>query len=218
MKRSSHMLSPSSKHYGFTLIELLITVVIAGIVASIAVPNMRTFMQNSRLSSTANEMLRTIQTARTEAIKRQQTVVMCMTADPAAAAPVCNTANITGWIVFQDTNNNWDRDTAEEVFERHTFDSTKVSFLADQSKRLSFAASGFANPAGGTPSTQTPSTAMVLCDERGNTGTGNQSAARGLVIANTGRVRMTRVVNSSTDNLDISDLLGASMINSTCPP
>lgn len=212
MEKTNHMMHSRHSAVGFTLIELMFTLVIVVIVAAIAVPNMRTFTLNNRLTSTAAEFLRSIQSARTEAVKRQVNVVLCTSTDPTSSSAACNTSSLTGWIVFQDTNNNWEHDAGEPIIESHTYESTKMYLLADADKRISFAATGFANPAGA----KTPSTSMVMCDSRGNVDLGGQSAARGVVISATGRARLTRVVGSSADSFDITDLLAK--IGSSCPP
>src|SRR4051812_35200444 len=171
---------------GFTLVELLITIVLVAILARIVAPNMSSFVLNTRLTSASYEMTRSIQTARTEAIKRQSNVVLCTSANPTAATPTCSKTGITGWIVFQDTNGNWDHAATEELIETHTFESSKMSLLADNDMIISFAVIGFTNPAGA----KTPSTAIVMCDSRGNTSVSGQSTARGISIAaGTGRAR-----------------------------
>ena len=71
---------------GFTLTELMVTVAVAGILAMVAVPNMRTFLQNNRLSAASNDLLRSFYLARTEAIKHQTNVAVCASAVPTAAA------------------------------------------------------------------------------------------------------------------------------------
>jgi prepilin-type N-terminal cleavage/methylation domain-containing protein len=226
MKKANKICPANQHQHGFTMIELMITVTLVAILASIAVPSMRTYVLNNRLNSSTQELLRTLQTARTEATRRQRNVVMCVSANPeAGSAATCTTGTPIGWIVFQDytddtttsTNNDWAHDSTEELIESHTFDSSKMYVLADKSKRVSYAANGFANTAGTTAATQTPSKSVVICDTRGNVDssggtTQTNSVARGIIIADTGRARITKALS------DITTRLGSTYINSSCPP
>src|SRR5687767_3310746 len=100
MRGIRQMRSPPAQEAGFTLFELMFTVAVAAVLASIAVPNMRDFIRNGRLTSAANDLLRSTQVARSEAIKRQTIVALCASADPSAANPTCSNGAFTGWIVF----------------------------------------------------------------------------------------------------------------------
>jgi type IV fimbrial biogenesis protein FimT len=55
---------------GFTLIEMMATVVIAGILTTIAAPNIHTMTMNNRMTTHVNEFVTTMALARSEAIKR----------------------------------------------------------------------------------------------------------------------------------------------------
>jgi len=180
-----------SRHRGFTLIELMVTVGLVALLLSAVIPNMRTFLRNNQLSGCVNDMLRSIQIARTEAIKRKNgNVVICGTAAPTVAdtAMACDYATFKGWFVFQDTNGNWQHDAAEPVIERHGLLDTNVTVKTDANARIvSFGPSGFANPAG----VKVPMRTLVICDSRGVLQVGTAATARALFISTTGRSRVS---------------------------
>jgi type IV fimbrial biogenesis protein FimT len=206
----------SRRNHGFTLIELMITLTVAAIIVGLAIPSMRDFIRNNRLSGAANDLLHAMQVARTEAIKRQSgNVVVCGTTDStvADAALTCNNTTFTGWFVFQDTNSNWQHDAAEPVLERHALVDPSVSVVADQGRIVSYAPTGFgAIPGGGVAVAATRT--MVICDMRGNatstTSTaGVTSTARTIQIQATGRARVSALKN------DVTAALAA--LGATCP-
>jgi type IV fimbrial biogenesis protein FimT len=176
---------------GFNLIELMVTVTLVGILLGIAIPSMRDFIRNNRLSGGVNDVLHSLNVARTEAIKRQQgNVVVCGTASPdvADAAKRCDYNNFTGWFVFQDTNGNWQHENAEPVLEQHTTLDSSVTVKLDANDAIvSYGPSGFAQPAGA----KRPTATMVMCDSRGVHQVGNAATARALFITATGRARAT---------------------------
>jgi type IV fimbrial biogenesis protein FimT len=69
-----------------TMIELLITVVILAILMAIAVPSFRNASLGSQLSAAANNLLASVQLARSEAIKRNTAVTLCASADGESCA------------------------------------------------------------------------------------------------------------------------------------
>lgn len=68
---------------GFSLVELVVTVAIAAILAAIAIPSFRSMINSSRLTSHANELVASLQLARSEAIKRNARVSVCGSANGA---------------------------------------------------------------------------------------------------------------------------------------
>jgi len=63
-------------NFGFTLIETMVTLTIAVILLTIAVPSFLTFIQNSRLSSQTSDLTTAMMYARSEAVARNQTVII----------------------------------------------------------------------------------------------------------------------------------------------
>lgn len=83
---------------GFTLIELLIAVAVISVLAVVAVPGMREFVQNNRLAAQSNEFLTSLALARSEALKRGQPVTICHSNNGSS----CSGSWGDGWIVFTD--------------------------------------------------------------------------------------------------------------------
>lgn len=89
---------------GFTLIELLVTLVVGAILYGLAVPNMRAFIQNARITTQTNDLVADLNFARSEAVKRGGHVVVCESDNPQAAIPVCNNSGNwqSGRLIFLD--------------------------------------------------------------------------------------------------------------------
>lgn len=92
---------------GFTLLELMVTLVIGGILLSLAIPNLRTYVANTRITTTTNEMLATINVARTEAIKRGASVLLCKSSDVDPETPTNSSCDSNaqshwhqGWLLY----------------------------------------------------------------------------------------------------------------------
>ncbi len=86
------------KAAGFTLIELLIGLVVLAILLAAAIPAFRTFIQNNRLDSQANNFVAAAQLARAEALKRGVDVTICSSNNGTS----CGGNFRDGWIVIVD--------------------------------------------------------------------------------------------------------------------
>ena len=95
---------PSKHQKGFTLLEILVAITVLALLLGIAVPNLRTTIQNNRITATANEFTSAFQFARSEALKRGVPVSVCA-ADTADGEddPECGDDWSEGWMVFVDT-------------------------------------------------------------------------------------------------------------------
>lgn len=86
---------------GFTTIELLVVIAIAAVLAMVGAPSFSTFMNNSKLSATSSQLLNELNMARSEAIKRNSRVLVCVRN---AAGTDCGTGTnwAAGWLVCYD--------------------------------------------------------------------------------------------------------------------
>ena len=101
--------APAAVQAGFTVIELLIVVTIAGVLAAIAAPSLRTLIITNQVRTTTSDLLNDIAVARSESAKRSQRVVICASTNMSTCS---GSAWGGGWISFVDNNNNLQRDTA----------------------------------------------------------------------------------------------------------
>jgi len=79
--------------HGFTLVELMVTVAVLAIVMAVAVPSFTNLINSNRLTAQANEVLAGLILARTEAIKRNESMVFCHTTD----GENCSVPPVAGW-------------------------------------------------------------------------------------------------------------------------
>lgn len=74
MKTAVHL--PNASTRGFTLIELMVVVTLVAVLSAIAVPSFRTLLLNQRLAASMSEFVAALSLARTEALKRSQTITL----------------------------------------------------------------------------------------------------------------------------------------------
>ena len=67
---------------GVTLVELLITLSIAALLVTVGIPSFRDIIANNRLATASNDLLFGLNLAKSEAIRRNQSMRFCL--DPAA--------------------------------------------------------------------------------------------------------------------------------------
>jgi type IV fimbrial biogenesis protein FimT len=88
------------------MIELLVTLSVAAIMLSIAVPAFTELTVNSRLTTQANDVVGALNLARSEAIKRNASVSFCRVDRDTDTACANQTRAWTNWIVTTGTGGN----------------------------------------------------------------------------------------------------------------
>lgn len=156
---------------GFTLIELLVTLAIAAILLTVAVPNFITFVQNNRLANQANDLVSLLNLARSEAVKRNQTITVCSSTNSTACAG--STSWEGGFIVFADADGDGTVDTGEDVLQVRQGLESSNTLRAGAQVRITYQSNGFSPGFGDT---------FRLCDTRGT------ASARAIVVSPQGRV------------------------------
>lgn len=96
------------KARGFTLLEVVVVLAVIAILTSLAAPSFTSLIQSNAVSSNVNAFMADLRFARSEAIRRGGSVVMCRSNDPEAVTPVCDANNgasgngwVSGWIIFE---------------------------------------------------------------------------------------------------------------------
>ncbi len=194
---------------GFTLYELLITVLIVGVILAIGVPNMQAFTQNSRITSTANDIHAAFHLARSESSRAKTNITVCASNNSMAITANCGGTWDQGFIVFVDDNGDINRSGATEtVLRAHPAIADGVSLaIANDATYFSYSSAGLGRPnVNGQPAVSQ----VVICDERGNQpAAGGRSAARLFVATPLGRATIFR---------DVPLVNGAlTAMNKTCP-
>ncbi len=217
------------QQHGFTLWELMITMLVAGILIGIGVPNVMEFQRNSAMTTAANQLLTGLIMARAEAVKRQAPVGVCLSANPTAANPTCSPnavadATNLGFIVWVDENDNFDAngvriltdatdgngvvDANELVLMREVPPGGTIRVSANCGN-VSYAPSGLTRTAGALCNPAPPRT-ILLCDDRGRRlAAGSLSSARIVTVDRPGRGQVL------TEKADIDALIATT--GGTCP-
>ena len=105
------------KYSGVTLLEILVGLVVAGILASLAIPSFRVMLVRRQVSSAFEALVTDFRFARSEALKRGHSVTICRSSDGLACEPVAGGWEV-GWVVFDDRNGDTAVNTGEQILRR----------------------------------------------------------------------------------------------------
>lgn len=98
---------------GFTLIELTTTVAVLAICAGVALPSLRSFLEQQRTLAAISSLTTHMSLARMTAISRNQRAVLCPSSDGASCE--AGTDWSTGWMLFVDEDGNRRPDSSDEI-------------------------------------------------------------------------------------------------------
>lgn len=177
---ATHWARALRRQRGITLIELLVTLSIAAILLTVAVPNFITFVQNNRLATQANDLVTMLNYARSESVKRNQRITVCSSTTGSACAG--STTWETGLLVFADTNGDGVVDGGEDILQVRQEMEGNNTLRAGIRTRVTYQATGFSSGFNDT---------FRLCDSRGT------ASARAIVVSNQGRVRTNTLAGES---------------------
>jgi len=174
--------------HGFTLYELMITITILGVVLAFGVPNLKAFTQNSRMTSTANDLHAAFLLARSESSRAKTNITVCASANSMAATANCGGTWDQGYIVFVDENGDLLKSQDESVLRAHPKIAKGVSLAVENDATyFSYSSTGL-----GRQDVDGMSR-VVMCDERGNVvAAGGSSASRLFIVTPLGRATILR--------------------------
>jgi len=137
----------------------MVTIAVAAILVVVAVPNLRTFVQNGRINTQVNDLIADLNFARSEAIKRRSNVAVCRSSN----GTTCTGGNWKdGRLIYADTNQNGALDVGETVlrFRGALAGGDSTLNMTNGADPIVFLLSGMY--AGGALGTS-----FAICDDRG---------------------------------------------------
>lgn len=185
-------IGPWRADQGLSLVELLIAAAMLSLLMALAGPALAEWLGNQRLIALNNALAGDLQRARGEAARMRRPVVLCTRGADLSCSG--QTAWETGWLVFEDRNGDRDCTDADNDARCDLDDGRLLRVQPALPTGVTLRKTG--TPADRMRFTVTGSAAFfnhryTFCDHRG------ESVARGLILANTGRIRLA----GSTDTL-----------------
>ena len=188
--RRGQVLLPDFRHAaGFTLLELLSTITIIIILFGVGIPFLKTTVTTNRLATSINALAGTLAYTRSEAIRRNQHVVVCKSQTGTECTRDGDWRR--GWLIYVDANQSRTLDEVETVLGAyHLGEKIEVGYLAFGSPHyLVYRPSG---------TTRTNGT-FTFCDPA------YPESARALIITKSGRARLSDVA-ADDSRLDCGEI------------
>ncbi len=193
---------------GFTLLELIVAISIASILTVLAIPSFSDMMRNNRLTTYANELVTSLNLARSEAVKRSVVVSVrkvggagaywsasgwtvfvddggCSNSTNLAVPPPCVTTNSGNGVI----------DANELILRTYPALSTAYTLVGNNNivDYISYEANGTSNTGG----------SFAICDNSDGNNLPEPYTSRLIIINTMGRIRMGK--DSNNDGIPEKD-------------
>ena len=123
---------------GFTLLELLVTLAVAAVLVAIAVPSYRDMVERNAMAASTNDLVGSLNYARSEAVTRGRETYVCPTQDKQTCTGQGRWTE--GWIVYAPDPGS-DIPTGENLLQVHG--SVRDQLSIEGASELVFDANGF---------------------------------------------------------------------------
>ena len=168
---------------GFSLLELMVALAVGSIIIVVGIPSFKGMLQNQRMTSATNELVMSLNLAKSEAIKRVKYVSVCKSSN-GISCTAGGTSWDDGWIIFANSTvaNLGSIDGGDEVIRVYPAlgGQLTVNSIGTIADFVSFRPTGTI----GT-STANMTGTLTACDERG------ADYARGILLEPSGRWRVS---------------------------
>ncbi len=208
---------------GFTLIELIAVLLILAILTTIGIPSFNEALRNNRLTTSTNDLVTAMNLARSEAIKRGQSVTVRKVDASSCTATGTNWED--GWDVFTDVNNNGvcNAGAGGDVLIK-TYGSLNAAYTLRGNNNgaginvrnyINFTSNGEITPVGAATAVGLGN--FVICDNRDGNNLPEANTARLIRVNPFGQIRMGRDTNN--DGIPNTNTTASAASNiATCTP
>ncbi|OOG24908.1 prepilin-type N-terminal cleavage/methylation domain-containing protein [Thioalkalivibrio denitrificans] len=160
---------------GFTLIELMVTLAVAAILITVAVPGFANLIAEQRVVTTTNRFVTALHLTRSEAVKRGARVTLCASGDGSTCGSAGDYSD--GWIVFVGPAFGEPLNPPGEILRVFPAGPLDVEGNGSMASYISYVATGETRQLGGALQMGT----VTICDE---------DRGRNVIISRTGRPRV----------------------------
>lgn len=147
---------------GFTLVELVVTMAIAAILVTVAIPGFSNLIRDNRLIASTNRLVTSLAHARSEAVKRGTSVSICASSNGTA----CTGSWTDGWLVFSDGGTTGTVDGTDTILRVEEGLRSDLAVSVSGDAVATFRATGFAvaacDAACKVPAIETPTPRSML--------------------------------------------------------